>query len=120
MVKKMPSRDGNELEDPGCLLRQLEDAAPVVRSVHIIILYAHANPPRRLFEGGVYFNQHLQLCSVNSRAESIRGRRLFVEIRYACTLRFHWPSQIPDGRGVSDKKSHSKHPTLSAGLGTRL
>ena len=43
MVKKMPSRDGNELEDPGCLLRQLEDAAPVVRSVRVIILYAHAN-----------------------------------------------------------------------------
>ena len=64
MVKKIPSRDGNELEDPGCLLRQLEDAAPVVRSVHVVILYAHANPPRRLFEGGVYFTQRLQLCGV--------------------------------------------------------
>ena len=47
MVKKMLSRDGNELEDPGCLLRQLEDAAPVVRSVRVIILYAHANPSIR-------------------------------------------------------------------------
>ena len=73
MVKKMPSRDGNELEDPGCLLRQLEDTAPVVRSVRVIILYAHANPPRRLFEGGVYFTQRLQLCGVYSRAASIRG-----------------------------------------------
>ena len=81
MVKKMPSRDGNELEDPGCLLRQLEDAAPVVRSVRVIILYAHANPRRRLFEGGVYFTQRLQLRGVYSRAASIRGRRLFAEIR---------------------------------------
>ena len=57
MVKKMPSRDGNELEDPGCLLRQLEDAAPVVRSVRVIILYKSAAAfirGRRLFEGGVY------------------------------------------------------------------
>ena len=30
-------------------------------------------------------------------------------------LRFHWPSQIPDGKGVSDKKSHSKDQTLSEG-----
>ena len=80
MVKKMPSRDGNELEDPGCLLRQLEDAAPVVRSV--TSLYFTKIPPRRLFEGGVYFTQRLQLCGVNSRAASIRGRRLFAEIRY--------------------------------------
>ena len=32
-----------------------------------------------------------------------------------CALQFHWPSQIPDGKGVSDKKSHSKDQTLSAG-----
>ena len=31
------------------------------------------HPPRRLFEGGVYFTQRLQLCGVYSRAASIRG-----------------------------------------------
>ena len=55
MVKKMPSRDGNELEDPGCLLRQLEDAAPIVQIVHVIILYAR-----------------------KSAAAFIRGRRLLM------------------------------------------
>ena len=34
-------------------------------------------------------------------------------VSYACALRFHWPSQIRDGKGVSDKKSHSKHQTFS-------
>ena len=48
----------------------------------IVILCACANPQRRLFEGGVYFTQRLQLCGVYSRAASIRGRRLFAEIRY--------------------------------------
>ena len=33
---------------------------------------------------------------------------------HARALRFHWPSQIPDGKGVSDKKLHSKDQTLSA------
>ena len=33
----------------------------------------HTNPPRRLFEGSVYFTQRLQLCGVYSRAASIRG-----------------------------------------------
>ena len=27
-----------------------------------------------------------------------------------------WPSQTPDGKGVSDKKSHSNHQTFSAGV----
>ena len=31
-----------------------------------------------------YFTRRLQLCGVNSRAASIRGRRLFAEIRYVC------------------------------------
>ena len=46
-----------------------------------VILRARANLPRRLFEGGVYFTQRLQLYSVYSRAASIRGRHLFAEIR---------------------------------------
>ena len=49
---KMPSRDayGDELEDSDCIPRLLED----VQSVHVVSSYfAHANPPRRLFEGGV-------------------------------------------------------------------
>ena len=77
---KMPSRDayGDELEDSDCIPRLLED----VQSVHVVSSYfAHANPPRRLFEGGGYFTQRLQLCGVYSRAASIRGRRLFAEIR---------------------------------------
>ena len=37
---------------------------------HVVSPYfAHANPPRRLFEGGVYFTQ---LCGICSRAASIR------------------------------------------------
>ena len=55
--------DDDELEDLDCML----------------------TPPRRLFEGGVYFTQRLQLCGVYSRAASIRGRRLFAEIRYVPT-----------------------------------
>ena len=47
-----------------------------------VILRAHANLPRHLFEGGVYFTQRLQLCGIYSRTASIRGRRLFAEIRY--------------------------------------
>ena len=46
-----------------------------------VIFRTRANLPRRLFEGGFYFTQRLQLCGVYSRAASIRGRRLFAEIR---------------------------------------
>ena len=78
---KMPSRDGDddELEDSDCIPRLLED----VQSVHVVSSYfVHANLPRRLFEGGVYFTQRLQLCGVYSMAVSFRGRRLFAEIWY--------------------------------------
>ena len=71
--------DEDELEDLDCLSQLLEDVQSVPRC---IVILSRANPPRRLFEGGVYFTQRLQLCSVYSRAASIRGRRLFVEIRY--------------------------------------
>ena len=42
----------------------------------LLILCARANPPWR------YFTQRLQLCGIYLRAVSIRGRRLFAEIRY--------------------------------------
>ena len=71
MVKKMPSRDGNELEDPGCLLRQLEDAAPVVRSV--TSLYFTQMQIRR----GVYSRAAFISLSAFNCAALIRGRRLF-------------------------------------------
>ena len=71
MVKKMPSRDGNELEDPGCLLRQLEDAAPVVRSV--TSLYFTQMQIRR----GVYSRAAFISLSASNCAALIRGRRLF-------------------------------------------
>ena len=64
--------DEDELEDLDCLPRLFHVASSY---------FAHANPPRRLFEGGVYFTQRLQLSGVYSRAASIRGRRLFAEIR---------------------------------------
>ena len=68
-----------------------------------VILRARANLPRRLFEGGVYFTQRLQLCGVYSRAASIRGRRLFAEIRYLSSA---WP--------------RSQAVRFSYDLGTRL
>ena len=37
-----------------------------------VILRTRANLPRRLFEGGVYFTQRVQLCGVYLRAASIR------------------------------------------------
>ena len=39
-------------------------------------------PPQLLFKGGVYFTQSFRLCSYYLRAVTIRGRRLFEEIRY--------------------------------------
>ena len=71
MVKKMPLWDGNELEDPGCLLRQLEDAAPVVRSV--TSLYFTQMQIRR----GVYSRAAFISLSASNCAALIRGRRLF-------------------------------------------
>ena len=57
--------EDDELEDSDCIPRLLED----VQSVHVVSSYfAHANQPRRLFEGGVYFTQRLQFCGVYSRA----------------------------------------------------
>ena len=54
------------------------------------VLCARANPPRCLFEGGIYFTQRLQLCGVYSRAASIRGWRLFAEIRYSSLQYMAW------------------------------
>ena len=50
----------------------------------IVIHCARANPPRHLFEGGVYFTQRLQLCGVYSRAVSIRGNTVFTNLLIAC------------------------------------
>ena len=60
--------DDDELEDSDCLPR-LRTKCPCC----IVILCARANKPRCLFEGGVYFTQRLQLCSVYSRVASICG-----------------------------------------------
>ena len=73
--------DGDELGDSDCLPRLRTKWPHVrIRTPSQVILCAHANPPRRLFKGGVYFTQRLRLCGVYSRAASIRGRRLFAEI----------------------------------------
>ena len=60
--------EDDELEDSDCIPRLLED----VQSVHVVSSYfAHANQPRRLFEGAF-----ISLSASNSAA-FIRGRRLF-------------------------------------------
>ena len=43
---------------------------------------------------------------------------MFTELRslannYVDALRFHWPSHIPDGKGVSDKKCNPSHQMFS-------
>ena len=73
MVKKIPLRDGNKLEDPGCLLRLLEDAGNTKCPRHYTLRICkpatafirgqrlfHSAPPIvwRLFEGGVYSRKY--------------------------------------------------------------
>ena len=71
-------RDEDDSEDAfvGCICRGMTTSS---RNQTVC---AHANLPRRLFEGYVYFTQLLQLCGVYSRATSIRGQRLFAKKRY--------------------------------------
>ena len=72
--------DDDEIEHSDCHPRLLED----VQSVHVVyviaILCARANLPRRLFESGIYFTQHLQLCGVYSRVASISGNTVFSQL----------------------------------------
>ena len=63
-----------------------------IRTPFIVILCTRANPPRRLFEGGVYFTQRLQLCGVYSRAASIRGNTVYIIHTKVCNKRFNAPS----------------------------
>ena len=64
--------DDDELEDSDCLVGRRTKCSTLYRPY-----FAHANPPRRSFEGGVYFTQRLQLCGVYSRAASIRGNTVY-------------------------------------------
>ena len=92
--------DDDELEDSDC--RHVFHDCVQMQSAHLyVILGARANLPRRLFKGGVYFTQRLQLCGVYLRAVSIQGRRLFTEIRYVHTYPVkETDNQVYDANGL--------------------